>query len=808
LQDFQKKWRSFLVESERPGPGRQLSRYEHKGEKIAFDGFADAVDPATGNQGRFLAEEDTLTEEEVALIAEGRKEDAEKKYPQVNRFVDRLANLDPSKNNKYLMWMVKQLAAELASIEKVRGRDPEAVKQDFNPQDEYFVDLFNHAIKIGDEIAEFHKNIQRIKNKDINSYKSLDNLASVNKELGFSKRQKRKGEKMKALEDVEVLIENDYFVLARPLTVEAAAYLGGARGATSWCIARGNCAVEGYSGEDEWYTKYTDQGKAFYYIISKFLPKNDLAYLQALTIDADFSLEAISNRKNEYIEESDFHENMKLVLMAGATANPEKAVEVWDNMYTGEKTPEIIQKVIKTIVDDFGDQYDENIEDVTDVDEIYDIGERIWDSVVSEIEWAAREDAEYNPAGPREDDFYEVLSQVDLQHIDIEINDPRDYGGTSWYWSGTMSIDVSLSDDFQWVDTGDENPSPDDYEDEIPKIFKEAFDEFYYVDNVEYESYDETVRVSFTPDNDEDTGISGFKEFIERMVTYDGQYENARARAIELLGIEGALPSETYDKRKQFFDEMMPSFANLNTKFEKGVIKIFTPELELYLPGLLEALNYDKLEDTRNQRQREMGATSATQKAFIDRYTSRMEMTIRSPYTNFLKDWLAKVVSMFIDIEHEQGKQMRLPLAENKSWAKMPYTEFNLDILAVDVEVSPQPHLKGTILLTIPMEYELDRIQDNLKFASYFDKYINDCYKILVDQVLEVAKMHGKGAMEEEPQLFAPHAGSQVDPDDPNWAPGMPTPGSPEALAEKKINKLLTTHKNIYESWTKYLKRE
>jgi menaquinone-dependent protoporphyrinogen IX oxidase len=54
-----------------------------------------------------------LTEEELALIAEGRKDDAEKKYPQVNRFVDRLASLDPSPNNKYLMWMTKQLAAEL-----------------------------------------------------------------------------------------------------------------------------------------------------------------------------------------------------------------------------------------------------------------------------------------------------------------------------------------------------------------------------------------------------------------------------------------------------------------------------------------------------------------------------------------------------------------------------------------------------------------------------------------------------------------------------------------------------------------------
>ena len=61
-------------------------------------------------------EDKPLTEEEIALIAEGRKEDAAKKYPQVNRFIDRLANLDPSKNNKYLMWMTKQLAAELDNM--------------------------------------------------------------------------------------------------------------------------------------------------------------------------------------------------------------------------------------------------------------------------------------------------------------------------------------------------------------------------------------------------------------------------------------------------------------------------------------------------------------------------------------------------------------------------------------------------------------------------------------------------------------------------------------------------------------------
>ena len=163
------------------------------------------------NWKNFL-EEDTLTEEELALIAEGRKEDAAKKYPQVDRFIDRLANLDPSKNNKYLMWMTKQLAAELdkqlkgplgTNVAQQDGDgDLDYEKMTPNPQDEFFVELFNHVIEIGDEIAEFHKNIQRIKNKDINSYKSLDDLISVTKELGFSKRQKKRGEKMKALEDV------------------------------------------------------------------------------------------------------------------------------------------------------------------------------------------------------------------------------------------------------------------------------------------------------------------------------------------------------------------------------------------------------------------------------------------------------------------------------------------------------------------------------------------------------------------------------------------------------------------------------
>ena len=205
----------------------------------------------------------TLTEEDLLIIGEGRLDDAIKKYSNVNRFAERLASLDPSKNNKYRMWMMNQLDLKLQDWIRIEGDD---APPEENAQDAYFTGLFNYTIRLGEAIEDFHKNAQRLKNKDINSYKTLEDVENINRELGFSKRQKRRGEKIKALQDVEIIMENDYFYVARPYTVEAGAELGGARGATSWCIARGACG-------DEWFTKYTGEGKAFYYVLSKYLPK-------------------------------------------------------------------------------------------------------------------------------------------------------------------------------------------------------------------------------------------------------------------------------------------------------------------------------------------------------------------------------------------------------------------------------------------------------------------------------------------------------------------------------------------------------
>ena len=105
-------------------------------------------------------------------------------------------------------------------------------------------------------------------------------------------------------------------------------------------------------------------------------------------------------------------------------------------------------------------------------------------------------------------------------------------------------------------------------------------------------------------------------------------------------------------------------------------------------------------------------------------------------------------------------------------------------------------------------------------YVTWLDRYFNQSMDLLRKSILQSAEIEGKRAKDQEPQLFkspdnSPAAaaraldatlGQRVPASD--QSPASPTPENPEALAEKKINKLLTTHKNIHESWSKYLKKE
>jgi hypothetical protein len=125
------------------------------------------------NWKRFLNED---------LLAEGRLQDAKKKYPDHAEYIDAMSAKDPSGNNKYLMWMAKQFNTDASN---------------FSMSDEgkkIYVDT------ITDLVSKFHKSVQRLEKKDINQYKTLDELDDTLEKLGATSKEKRQKKKEVAQE--------------------------------------------------------------------------------------------------------------------------------------------------------------------------------------------------------------------------------------------------------------------------------------------------------------------------------------------------------------------------------------------------------------------------------------------------------------------------------------------------------------------------------------------------------------------------------------------------------------------------------
>src|SRR5271157_2766903 len=162
------------------------------------------------------------------LIIEGRIEDFQAKYPHLD--VVSVNSRDPSGHSKYLSWMLKQL-------EKGHGEN------DLYPTVEFF-----------------HDNLQRFKNKDINSYNDLKDLEDVAKSLPEKSKTKQKKE---IKSDAPKVYEDDYYVVVRPDTKQSCMVYGAN---TKWCITMGDAS---------YYEQYTSQNVIFYFILSKNRESSD-----------------------------------------------------------------------------------------------------------------------------------------------------------------------------------------------------------------------------------------------------------------------------------------------------------------------------------------------------------------------------------------------------------------------------------------------------------------------------------------------------------------------------------------------------
>lgn len=161
--------------------------------------------------------------ESLQHLQEAKFDDIKNKYPFLMGRLDRFKAV-PS---KYLEWIAKKLPTI----------------QDY--EDEELVDLINKF----EELAKQ----QRLEKKDINAYKSVDDLKTAVELVPPSKTQIKK----KSKSDAKLIYQDEVWTVLEPTSVESSCYYGYG---TKWCIS---------AREENYYQQYTGEGVRFAFVINK-----------------------------------------------------------------------------------------------------------------------------------------------------------------------------------------------------------------------------------------------------------------------------------------------------------------------------------------------------------------------------------------------------------------------------------------------------------------------------------------------------------------------------------------------------------
>ena len=214
------------------------------------------IEKAMENLSKKSLYEQKYQERLELLLMEGRKDNVFKKYAALGQQnLGRFADYDEENNYKHLGWMAKQLAAI-----------PDLDKYKTTAQRE-------EAVKITDAVDKFLEYGPRLKRKDLNQYKNIEDIAmAVHTDIimpRIAKSKKERGKDPRTTQFSErgegtIIYEDDRYFVVRPDTLEASCYFGQK---TRWCIAQpGN----------SYFTDYTEnEQKTFYFIKDDGLRADD-----------------------------------------------------------------------------------------------------------------------------------------------------------------------------------------------------------------------------------------------------------------------------------------------------------------------------------------------------------------------------------------------------------------------------------------------------------------------------------------------------------------------------------------------------
>jgi len=377
---------------------------------------------------------------EEQLLIEGRVSDAERKYPELAKkreeldgesLLDTLIAADPSDNQKYLMWAARTVRRGMDSAETEAKYRPFWGKLWPEDADDDLYSPWGLAKNLAGDLAKFHKLLAFIpaEKRDINAIQNsaelhgVVNVANMKKETKEGEKRRGAEEKKKAGEESTIVQNNDYYTIIRPQTEHASCYYG--KGAT-WCISA--------TQSQNYFDSYTSEGKIFYFVFFANL-SNDNKYKKiALVVDASGDYEEAFDTGNNSL---DPHEVVDASIQNMLYEKQDTgALEVFrfaeGDRHTDEPLDRDKADFIK-VVKELGIPWDDALATTTrgfegeaeNASEAIRNKAELW---FRDMKREAELDASENPAGPKEEEYEELLRAYEQQASHIQVSD---YVGTS-----------------------------------------------------------------------------------------------------------------------------------------------------------------------------------------------------------------------------------------------------------------------------------------------------------------------------------------------------------------------------------------
>ena len=441
--------------------------------------------------------------------------------------------------------------------------------------------VFAKLQSLQSRLPVYHKAAQRgLIDKNIDKFKELyDWEHQVYKaEQEMYERDHMKKIEKGAKEQTDYLHDDDDYMIVRPKSADSSCYYG--KG-TKWCISS--------TQSRNYFDQYTGEGVGFYFVLFKHLTQEDPYKKMALVFrpgeqepsevydaaDDDVGVDAVKDaveanifgsalkvaladrikwtKKNDSPQAAQQYLANNIEAAHEAYTNLEDLLdnEQWSKAEWGQtkggedwQKNQVSRRVLGQALEEIG--LDEGSLDVALYEDIQEHVSELADEQYYDIIGQGAAHYEENPAGPSDADFDALMEQHKYDYVYVSYDE---YEPGRMYWDGGFSLDVTdIHEDLDDADL-----------EEVENVLRQLLDDNHVYPD-EFDGYGNDISIRFSPDYDENEGLNGFENFLNRMDDVDQALhrilESELKDTLNVLKDAGLLSGDTVKSLKERFDSL------------------------------------------------------------------------------------------------------------------------------------------------------------------------------------------------------------------------------------------------------------